>query len=86
MTRHELFEKGKNRGRFTAHCFRHSFVTRSLANGKTEDWVRQRRHVSDELRRYREPARSLAELEMGELVPLLEAIPELREASEWAKG
>jgi integrase len=42
IRRHELHEKRVNSGRFNAHCFRHSFVTRSLAIGHTEDWVRQR--------------------------------------------
>ncbi len=82
VTRTELFSKGKNWGRFGAHCLRHSFVTRSLANGATEDWVRQRTgHRSNELLRYREVARSLAELELGDVTSLLEAIPELRKAA-----
>jgi hypothetical protein len=52
-------------------------VTRSLAT-KAEDWVRQRTgHRSNELLRYREAARSLAELELGDVLPLVDAIPEL---------
>lgn len=58
VVRHELHERGINRGRLTVHCLRHSFVTRALACGKNEDWVRQRTgHVSNELLRYREGAR-----------------------------
>ncbi len=80
VLRHELHEKGVNRGRLTVHCLRHSFVTRSLACGKNEDWVRQRTgHISNELLRYREGARSLSELELGDVLPLVDAIPELAE-------
>jgi galactokinase len=43
-----------------------------------EDAVRQRTgHVSNELKRYREAAQSLAELHLDDLVALDEAIPEL---------
>ena len=81
VRRHELHNQGTNRGRLTLHTLRHSFVTRALALGKTEDWVRQRTgHVSNELLRYREGARSLAELELDDVLPLVDAIPELREA------
>jgi hypothetical protein len=56
----------------------HGFATRSLANGKTDDWVRQRTgHTTNELLTYRESAKSLQELHLGELAPLVNAIPEL---------
>jgi hypothetical protein len=78
LTRPELLQGSAKRRHFTAHCLRHSFVTRSLANGKTDDWVRSRTgHRSNELLRYREVALSLTELELGEVLPLDEAIPEL---------
>ena len=78
VIRAELFEKGPTRMRFGIHGLRHSFVTRSLATGKTEDWVRLRTgHKSNELWRYREVARSLEELELGDVLPLDLAIPEL---------
>lgn len=78
ITRAELYEQGPTRMRFSVHGLRHSFVTRSLATGKNEDWVRLRTgHKSNELWRYREMARSLEELEIGDVLPLDEAIPEL---------
>ena len=78
ITRPEIYEKSATRMRFGVHGIRHSFVTRSLAIGKTEDWVRIRTgHKSNELWRYREMARSLEELEIGDVLPLDEAIPEL---------
>ena len=77
VTRQELFESHGNWGRLNAHTLRHSYVTRSLARGVPEDTVRQHTgHVSNELRRYREAARSFAEIELEDLVPLDEAIPE----------
>ncbi len=80
VTRKRLFTKGANTLRFGTHSFRHSFVTRSLANGKTDDWVRQRSgHKSNELLTYRESAQSLEELSLGEVMPLVDAIPELAE-------
>jgi integrase len=82
VIRAELFEKGPTRMRFGIHGLRHSFVTRSLATGKTEDWVRLRTgHKSNELWRYREVARSLEELELGDVLPLDQAIPELDDDS-----
>jgi hypothetical protein len=56
---------------------RHSYVTRSLALGVTEDKVRQHTgHKSNELQRYRECADSLAGLNLKDVLPLDEAIPE----------
>lgn len=78
ITREELFEKSHTRMRFGVHGLRHSFVTRSLASGKNEDWVRLRTgHKSNELWRYREMANALEELEIGDVLPLEQAIPEL---------
>ncbi len=78
ITRQALFRKGENSLRFGTHAFRHSFTTRSLANGKTDDWTRQRTgHKSNELMTYREAASSLQELELGEVEPLVAVIPEL---------
>jgi integrase len=77
VTRSELFEAHGRWGRFVAHTLRHSYVTRSLARGVPEDTVRQHTgHVSNELRRYREFATSVAELHLEDLIPLNEAIPE----------
>ena len=60
------------------HTLRHSYVTRSLARGVPEDLVRQHTgHLSSELQRYREFAKSVAELALDDLSPLHETIPEL---------
>ncbi len=78
IDRADITSTGPNKGRFGTHCFRRSFATRSLAGGKGDDWVRQRTgHTTDELLRYRQAAKGLAELELGEVAPLDEAIPEL---------
>lgn len=78
LDRHDLFSRGPNKGRFSTHCFRRSFVTRSLALGRNEDFVRQRTgHKSEELLTYRQQARSLAELSLSDVDPLVLAIPEL---------
>jgi integrase len=66
---------------FGTHCFRRSFVTRSLANGKNEDWVRRRTgHKSSELLRYRQEAKELAQAGVHELDSLAVAIPELNDS------
>ena len=59
-------------------------VTLSLANGKSEAWVSARtgHRSSDMINRYRRIAQSVAELSLGELRPLDEAIPELRAAAD----
>lgn len=79
IDRPELTEKGTNRGRLRAHDLRGTFVTLSLAAGRTETWVSDRTgHRSSEMiQRYRRQARSAAELGLGWLSPLDSAIPEL---------
>jgi integrase len=77
IKRRELFDAHGGWGRFNVHTLRHSFVTRSLALGVPEDTVRQHTgHRSGELQRYREFAKSAADLAVSELTPLDEAIPE----------
>jgi integrase len=79
LARPDLFSEGPNKGRFGTHCFRRSFVTRSLANDRSEDWVRARSgHKSTELLRYRQAAKVLGELALGELDALNLALPEFR--------
>jgi len=65
--------------RFRAHDLRGTFVTLSLANGKTETWVKDRtgHQGSDMIERYRSAARTSQELRLGPLHPLDRAIPEL---------
>ncbi len=71
LERADLYSSGPNKGAFGTHSFRRSFVTRSLAIGRNEDWVRQRTgHKSEELLTYRQAAKGLAELSLDELDPL----------------
>lgn len=79
VTRPELFEKSPHRQPIRVHDLRGTFVTLSLANGKTETWVADRtgHRSSIMINRYRRAARTAAELGLGPLAPLNEAIPEL---------
>jgi len=80
VTRQELFKSTTARKRLTAHDLRGTFVTLALASGKTETWVMDRtgHTTSAMLNRYRRAARSAAELGLGTLLALDEAIPELK--------
>jgi Phage integrase family len=79
IDRPELFERSAARMRIRLHDTRATFVTLSLANGKTETWVADRTgHKSSAMiNRYRRAARTAAELGLGPLRPLDEVIPEL---------
>ena len=79
VTRRELFEKGAHRLPIRAHDLRASFITVKLANGKTETWVMDRTdHKSSQMiNAYRRRARAHAEANLGDFIPLHEAIPEL---------
>lgn len=83
VKRAELFERSDTRAPIRLHDLRATFVTLSLASGKSETWVADRTgHRSSEMiNRYRRPARTHAELGLGTLQPLHEAIPELRSAA-----
>lgn len=80
ITRAELYERTAARRPIRAHDLRATFVTIALANGKTEAWISDRtgHKGSDMINRYRRAARTVAELGLGDLAPLDEAIPELR--------
>ena len=80
VDRNELHNTGTNRRRLRAHDLRGTFVTLSLANGKTEAWVQDRTGHKSSLmvNRYRRSARSAQELGLGPLTPLDQAIPELQ--------
>jgi len=73
----ELFETTKTRIRMRAHDLRGTFVTLSLANGKSEKWVRQRTGHKSSIMLARYDHEVAGELKLGELLPLNEAIPEL---------
>lgn len=79
VDREELFQHSKTRMRIRLHDARATFVTLSLANGKTETWVADRTgHKSSEMiNRYRRAARMAAELNLGPLRSLAELVPEL---------
>lgn len=79
VTRASLFEHSDERMRLRAHDLRSTFVTLSLANGRTETWVIDRTgHTSsDMVNRYRRQARTVAELGIGLPLPMHKVIPEL---------
>lgn len=76
ITRAELFATTEHTARLRAHDMRATFVTISLAEGKTETWIRDRTaHKSTSMiDRYRRTARQVAELKMGSLVDLVEGL------------
>lgn len=80
IDRAELFESSKSRRQIRVHDLRATFVTLSLANGRTETWVADRTgHKSSVMiNRYRRAARTVEELDLGWLAPLDEAVPEIR--------
>ncbi|MGH7297967.1 MAG: tyrosine-type recombinase/integrase, partial [Polyangiaceae bacterium] len=79
VTRPQLFERSKVRRPVRAHDLRATFVTVALATGKNETWVSDRtgHHSHEMVDAYRRKARTW---NMGELGPLHELVPELREA------
>jgi len=78
--RGELFENSATRQRLRAHDLRATFVTLSLACGKSEAWISDRtgHRSSSQIQNYRRAARTAAELNLGPLAPLDLALPELR--------
>ncbi len=81
VMRAQLFEQSGTRIRLRAHDLRATFITLALMNGRTEDWVRTRtgHKTSQMIARYRREAATAAELALGSLQLLHEAIPELAE-------
>jgi integrase len=79
IERPQLFERSSARRRVTFHATRATMVTIHLANGKTEAWVADRtgHRSSDQIAKYRQAARGVAELGLGELQSLALAVPEL---------
>ena len=79
VTRPELFERTKVRQPLRLHDLRASFVTISLANSKTEQWVTDRTgHKSSAmLALYTRQARTWAEIGMGTLGYLDALLPEV---------
>jgi integrase len=79
VERPELTVPKEGRMLLRAHDLRGSFVTLALASGRTEAWVTDRtgQRSSQMIYRYKRAARTAAELGLGWLAPLDEAIPEL---------
>jgi len=79
VKRPELFERSPNRRPIRAHDLRATFVTVSLATGKTETWVADRtgHRSSGMINAYRRKARTWSGMALGELAPLHRAIPEV---------
>jgi len=80
----QLFINDERRIWLRVHDLRASFVTVALANGKSESLVADRTgHMSSAIiNRYKRWARSHEELNLGDCLPLHEAIPEFRDAEE----
>lgn len=80
ITRSELFERSEHRIPLRAHDLRATFVTISLAAGKSETWISDRTgHKSSAMiRTYARQARRYASRDLVALAPLGLAIPELR--------
>jgi hypothetical protein len=76
VERAELHHAGTNRRPLRVHDLRGTFVTLSLANGRTETWVADRTgHKSSQMiNRYRRQARTASELGLGGLAPMGDAI------------
>jgi integrase len=76
IDRPELFERSKSRQPIRVHDLRATFVTLSLAAGRSETWVADRtgHRSSVMINGYRRAARTAAELGLGELAPLDQAV------------
>jgi len=84
--RPELFDGSDSRIPIRVHDLRGTFITVSLANGKTESWICDRtgHRSSQMIANYKRVARQFTELNQGDFTPLDEAIPEFREQKQRA--
>ena len=82
VDRRELFERTAARQPLRLHDLRATFVTLSLASGKTEQWVTDRtgHRSSQMLALYTRQARTWQELGLGECGEMDELIPEIATA------
>jgi integrase len=80
ITRPVLFERSKSRQCVRLHDTRATFVTVSLANGKSEAWVQDRtgHKSSTMIAKYRRAARMAAEVGMGPFVRMDVAVGSAR--------
>ncbi len=88
VTRRELFERSSARQPIRLHDLRATFVTVSLANGKTEQWVSDRTgHKSSQMiATYARQAGTWSELDLGTLGPLDGLLPEMKGATSSGAG
>jgi integrase len=92
IDRAELFERSPTRRPIRVHDLRATFVTLSLAAGRSETWVADRtgHRSSVMINAYRRAARHAAELGLGELAPLDGALAWREEATpnagQWSAG
>ena len=88
VTHPELFERSTSRQPIRLHDLRATFVTISLANAKTEQWVTDRTgHKSSQMvSLYTRQARTWAELGLGTLEPMDRLLPEMNGASRRGGG
>lgn len=82
--RPELFVSNQDRKQIRVHDLRGTFVTVSLANGKTEHWISDRtgHRSSAMIHLYKRMARMFEELDLGPLTPLVDALPEVKALSQ----
>lgn len=77
-------EDSDERQQVRAHDTRSTFITGALANGRSETWVADRtgHRSSVMIQRYRRAVRTFAELGLGELASLAQAIPSSPETAQ----
>jgi len=86
--RPELFTSTPERRRIRIHDLRGVFTTVALANGRSESWIADRtgHRSSAMINAYKRMARTFEELEAGDLLPLVDALPELATPASAAQG
>ena len=78
VDRAKLFQGSRNRLRMRAHDLRATFITVSLASGRTWEWCQQRTGHGDAMKqKYRRNSATWTAQRQGDLAPLHVAIPEL---------
>ncbi|MGH7439081.1 MAG: hypothetical protein ACRENE_25615, partial [Polyangiaceae bacterium] len=78
VDRAKLFQASRSRLRMRAHDLRATFITVSLASGRTWEWCQQRTGHGDAMKqKYRRTSATWTAQRQGDLAPLHLAIPEL---------
>ena len=83
IDRPQLFERSEHRRPIRAHDLRATFITVSMAVGRTEAWISERtgHRSSGQINRYRRRANSWGAQKFGDFIRMDEAIPELGSAA-----